>query len=331
MTDTKTIGVLVPTDGNCPQAPPNERPIGRAALLLAKEGIDVIFGDALQAGCIDGYRATPSGWQAVGRVPLDAIHDRFPSQIRADQFKCIQTESNGVPMGNPLEFTMMCRDKIESQRRLETLGVPMPAVCADPSEFSERIRQWNTGFLKPRFGALGIGVRCVTATDSMPSELPGVVPGRADPAILQQAVCPPTGWASRTVRVLLQRTVSGGWFQGTPVVRQSRNNPVANAAQGAEVVAGHGALPTDCLEAIHSTVGQIAEAFDRLPEAALMVEAGVDLVLDSEMKPWLIEVNSRPRGRMEILASTDPRSYQSAHVEACARPIRVLAHRKTKG
>jgi glutathione synthase/RimK-type ligase-like ATP-grasp enzyme len=331
MSEPKTIGVLVPTNGTSPQASPNERPIGRAALLLATEGIDVIFGDTLRQGCIDGYRATPSGWQAVQRVAVDAIHDRYPSQIRSDHFRGIQTETNGVPMGNPLEFTMLCRDKIESQRRLEALGVPMPSVCEEPSEFSDRIHQWTTGFLKPRYGALGIGVRCVTASEPMPSELPGVVPGRADPAILQQAIRPPSGWASRTVRVLLQRTVSGGWFQGTPVVRQSRNNPVANAAQGAEVVSGHGTLSTDCLEAIHSTVGQIAEAFDRLPEAALMVEAGVDLVLDSEMQPWLIEVNSRPRGRMEILASTDPRSYQAAHVEACARPIRVLAHRKTKG
>ena len=56
-----------------------------------------------------------------------------------------------------------------------------------------------------------------------------------------------------------------------------------------------------------------------------MVEAGLDLVIDAKSNVWLIEINSRPRGRMEVLAAHDPATYQDAHVEACARPIRVVA------
>jgi len=41
--------------------------------------------------------------------------------------------------------------------------------------------------------------------------------------------------------------------------------------------------------------------------------------------PHLIEVNSRPRGRLEALAAQDPSRFEAAHVEACARPLRVLA------
>jgi predicted ATP-grasp superfamily ATP-dependent carboligase len=58
-----------------------------------------------------------------------------------------------------------------------------------------------------------------------------------------------------------------------------------------------------------------------------MVEAGLDLVIDNKENVWLIEVNSRPRGRLELLACAQPEAYQDLHVEVCARPIEVLASR----
>jgi glutathione synthase/RimK-type ligase-like ATP-grasp enzyme len=76
---------------------------------------------------------------------------------------------------------------------------------------------------------------------------------------------------------------------------------------------------------IFDSVAAIAAAFEGMPEAARMVEAGVDLVLDERMDPWLIEVNSRPRGRLEMLASQRPDAYRLEHIEACARPLRVIA------
>jgi len=320
-----TIGVLVPTNGAHPEAPPHARPIGRAALLLAREGIDVVFGDTVLDGRIHGLRAVEHGWEAVDGASMVGAHDRFPSQLRADRFERIRAGLGGVELWNSLEFTMLCRDKLLSQQRLESLGIRMPCVEHDPSLFSARLAEWKRAFLKPRYGALGIGVASVEPGSPLPSTRPGVVPSRPDPSILQAAIAPPAGWASRTVRVLLQRTPSGGWFQHTPVVRQSREDPVANAARGAEVVAGPEALDDQCLGRIFDSVAAIAAAFNGMPEAERMVEAGVDLVLDEAMEPWLIEVNSRPRGRLELMASQRPDAYSSEHIEACARPLRVIA------
>lgn len=320
-----TIGILVPTDGSAPALPPEERPIGRAALCLASEGIDVVFGAHVIQRTITGHRAIPGGWEAVSGLPLDAAHDRFPSQVRASTWSQIATELDGLPMSNPMEFTLLCRDKVQSQHALEAQGIQMPDVEAEPNRFEAQLAKWNSGFLKPRYGALGVGVHRVEPGDTMPTMLPGVVPHRPDPAILQRAVQSPSGWAGRTVRVLVQRTETGGWWHGVPVLRQSREDPVCNAARGAQVVAGPAQLDESTLLHIQQLCDAVCAAFDRMPAAKRMVEAGLDLVLDEQHLPHLIEVNSRPRGRMEHLAGIDPSNHRAAHVDACARPLRVLS------
>lgn len=320
-----TIGVLVPSDGKRPRTPPPERPIGRAALHLAEAGIDVIFGDTIQGGKMTGFRATPAGWEPVSSASIDAAHDRFPSQLRADRFAEIRAGLGSLRMGNSLSFTMLCRDKLLSQERLAELGVRMPEVEGDPARFSDTLEQWGSAFLKPRFGALGLGVTRVSPGSDLPEYLPGVVPDRPDPSILQRAIAPPAGWASRTVRVLVQKTPAGEWIQGVPVVRQSRVDTVANAARGAEVAAGPRVLSENTLARITAVTTTITAAMDRLDEAEWMLEAGLDLVLDRHEEPWLIEVNSRPRGRMEMLAKTDPLRYLDTHIAAAARPIQRIA------
>ena len=320
-----TIGVLVPSHGEAPAEPPEVRPIGRAALTLSNSGIDVIFGDHVSDGRISGYRAVSGGWEVAHSVPLDAAHDRFPSQLRARRYAAILEGLGDIPLGNPVAFTMLCRDKLETQRVLEAEGIPMPSVCGNSNEFDDHMAQWGSAFLKPRYGALGIGVTRVSVDDALPPTLPGVVPDRPDPSILQAAISPPEGWCSRTVRILIQRTPEGGWWWGTPVVRQSRSDHVANAARGAEVVPGDQALPSQTLKRLQAATGALCDALDAIDPHRLALEAGADFVLDAAMEPWLIELNSRPRGRMEVLSEHDPTRYKEAHVMACTRPILRLA------
>ena len=49
----------------------------------------------------------------------------------------------------------------------------------------------------------------------------------------------------------------------------------------------------------------VARGLAALPEGDLLVEVGVDLVVDPEGRPHPIEVNGKPRGRLEILAEHD--------------------------
>jgi len=122
----------------------------------------------------------------------------------------------------------------------------------------------------------------------------------------------------------MQRQPDGRWFQGVPVVRQSRHDPVANAARGAEVAPGPDALDADVLARITHLMGRICNAVEGIDGAPWVLEAGADLVLDADYKPWLIELNSRPRGRMEVLAAQRPEQFEADHIAACCRPIRRL-------
>ncbi len=325
MSSRKNIGVLVPSDGHVPTIEPHERPIGRAAILLLAHDIDVIFGDEIENGRMSGFRVRKGKWERASDIPLHGVHDRYPSQIRSAQYASMRQGLGTIPVGNDFGFTMLCRDKVTSQKTLEDHGIRMPPVQCDPNRFQRALAEWGTAFLKPQFGALGIGVRRVGLDDDLPTHVQGVVPGREDPTIIQAAIPPPPGWASRTVRVLIQRTPDGGWFSGVPVLRQSRTDPVANAARGAEVVPADAVLPSSLMKRIAQEVQHICAALDRMMEAQRMVEAGIDLVIDAESNVWLIEINSRPRGRMEVLACHDPAAYRDVHVNACARPIRVIA------
>jgi glutathione synthase/RimK-type ligase-like ATP-grasp enzyme len=322
------VGVLVPIDPERPVPPPEARPIGRAALMLRAEGVPVAFGDEVRGGCLTGLMPRPGGWERVEQRPVVALLDRFPSQTRAARFGEIQRGLDGVPLLNVPAFTELCRDKLRCQQVLEQAGVPAPPVEADPERFAERLAQWGAGFLKPRFGALGVGVRRVTLGDPLPARLPGVRSDSLDPALLQRAVAAPSGWAGVSVRVLAQRAPGGGWEQGEPVVRRSRGDSVVNAARGAEVAAGRDALASDTRARVRALTARVTEALCSGPGA---IEIGVDLVIDPQGRPHLIEVNSRPRGRMEVLARQDRARFGALHLDACARPLRYLAWRYGSG
>ena len=320
--DRWTVGVLVPPRPG-PPSPPEDRPIGRAALSLGTEGVRVVFGDTVRDGVLVGLAPHPGGWSEV-EADVCGFVDRFPSQNRAERYAEILSNLGGKLLLNAPTLTALCRDKVRTQHFLASAGMTMPAVVTDPSAFGEALSDWGEGFLKPRFGALGVGVRRVRPGDPLPAFLPGVVEGQQDPAVLQRAVPPPQGWAGWSVRLLAQRGPDEAWVFGHPVVRRSRTDPVVNAARGASVDPGESVLTPTMWGAIEAEARKATEAFSSLPGA---IELGLDLVIDGHEAAHLIEVNSRPRGRMEVLAARDPARFGTLHTAALLRPLRVVAAR----
>lgn len=287
---------------------PETFPIGRAALAAKRRGVDVCFGDLVPV---------PGGWTPRAS-PVRVQYDRYPAWSDPQGYAAALRP--GVPLANPAPIDALCRDKVACQRALEAAGVSMPQVEVDPGRFQERLQDWGAGFLKPRFGGLGAGVRRVEPGDPLPVELPGAT-GVLEPSILQRAV-PPWSGAACALRMLVQRDLQG-WHVVPVVARVSDTDPVANVERGAQAVPAIDHLPPDTVAAARDLAVTTAAAL----ADPWTVELGVDAVVDRAGNPWLIEVNGRPKGRLEALAHAHPERFAQAHLDACVRPL-VWLHMK---
>jgi glutathione synthase/RimK-type ligase-like ATP-grasp enzyme len=311
----KTVGVLFAVAPRPPRAP-GDHALGRVVDRLRGEGIALVIAERATAGHVSGYEPSPDGWRPVEDRPIVAAYHRFPSRVRPGEFAALRGGLGAVPIGNHPDVVELCDDKLATQALLQAAGLPMPAVEADPARFAARLAEWGAGFLKPRYGAFGRGVRRVTRP-------PVDLDAGLGPWLLQAAVPPPRRVAGVSVRQLVQREPTGEWVAVPAVVRESDDDPVVNVARGARVGGPERLAPglADAIAALSvAAAGALAAA---APGPA--VEFGVDVVVDHDGRPWVIEVNGKPRGRLEVLAEIDPRRWQAPHFEACARPLRFLA------
>ena len=109
-------------------------------------------------------------------------------------------------------------------------------------------------------------------------------------------------------RALVQRE-GDGWVC-CPVVARMGAEPVVNIERGA-VARAAGEVPA--IEAL------AIETASRIGG----IELGVDLVVDREGRPHVIEVNAKPAGRLVKLGP----AFAEHHLAACIRPIRHLWER----
>jgi len=321
---TVTLGILVPTHVGEP-GPPEERPVGRAALELMGEGITVVFGDSARDGTLSGLIPRHGGWDRASSVPIIAAYDRFPARLYPERYRALLGGLGKVPVGNPPGLNALLQDKLAAQQLAAGLGLSMPEVEADPARFEHLLASWGAAYIKPRHGTAGRGVMRVVAGEPIPSLLEGAHADADGPPLLQRAIAPPAGWRGISVRVAAQRRENGTWLLNPPVARRSRTDWVVNADRGAEVAPATDVLPKATIKKILEVCDTACEGLAARPNGRWLLETGIDLVIDEDLRPWLIELNARPRGRLAALAALDPARFAELHRDACTRPLRVLA------
>lgn len=317
MSSPTSLAVLVAPRPGTPR-PPQGFVIGRAALALRERGVRVVFGHRTEQGRASGLVATRQGWQPTDDVPVVAAQDRLAGRAQDAIWRAALAGLAGLPVGNPASMKLLTRDKLSCQRRLEAAGLKLPEVESDPALFEARLADWGAAFLKPRRGSLGIGVTRVLPGDDLAR------PG--GPWLLQRGVGPAPGGSWIALRLLAQREPEGGWLLCEPVARVDPADPVVNVERGASVAPGSAILAPTALRRLRDQAAACCDALADGPDGEQAVEAGIDFVLDRDGMPWLIEVNSVPRGRLGALAALDTDRWGAAQEATAIRPLlRLLA------
>ena len=117
-----------------------------------------------------------------------------------------------------------------------------------------------------------------------------------------------------------ERDAQQNWCLRRPVVRVSKQTPIVNASRGAEVYTAHSLLPTSTIEIFQDQSLKIAHILEHEPTGEFFIEAGIDFVIDKEWRPWCIEINAQPKGRLKALADI----YQEDHHQAMRTPFECI-------
>ncbi|MCB9683322.1 MAG: hypothetical protein H6733_17790 [Alphaproteobacteria bacterium] len=318
-----TVGILFPLAPGRAPSDPRATAFGRAALAARAWGVDVLVGVPGPHGAVGAAVRTVEGvaaWQPVRGARVHAWLHRFPDGDRPEAWTALLPHLGPAPVVNPPSLVVTCRDKLVSQRLLEAAGVAMPPVV-DPHDgpiAREALDGWGAAFLKPRFGAFGRGVRLVRRGEALPD---------ASGWVLQRAVPPPSGTSGVSVRVLVQRDVGGVWVVPTAAARVGHDDPVVNHARGAAVEPLDAHVGPDGQRAVHALAVAAADALAACPGGDDLGELGLDVVLDPDGRPHLIEVNAKPRGRLDALATHWPERFAAERDAAVVRPVRFAAWR----
>lgn len=190
----------------------------------------------------------------------------------------------GVPVWNRAAAIERCVDKSATAFLLARAGLPTPPTwTVEGREAAAALiaREGGVFVLKPLFGAQGRGLRLIETAAALPppEEVAGVYH-------LQRFI-PPRAERYRDFRLLVCR--------GRLIAAMIREAErwVTNLHQGGRPLAFSPPAPLSALA--------VAAA-----EAVGADYAGVDLILDREERPWILEVNSMPGWRGLQTASPVP-------------------------
>lgn len=248
---------------------------------------------------------------------VSILYDRFPFQKMSDQYPLHIDVP--IPVANPQNIALLCKDKWELQQYLTQKGSVMPKLTR--TSFSDFLKQNHSiAIAKPRFGSYGVGISIVTKPP--PKTLPSVC--GEDETLLQQWIRPPKDWAGIAVRQLIQRDIDYSWKARTTVVRCSKTDPVVNVTRGAQAMPAKALLPEKTILDIHQQSVYAAQSLAELPNGNWIVELGIDFVIDAQWHPWLIEINTQPKGKLKALYKTAPRVYEDEYFDIIEQPFRCL-------
>ena len=281
--------------------------------IQANPNYNIIFGDQI---------SFVNEKTQIQNQEIDILFDRYPYQKNPlkDPLRLRKTKQNiSIPICNPRDFILLCKDKWKFQKYIEQHDIFMPEISKDC--FGEYIKKWNgQAIAKPRFGSFGIGIELV---NSIPEATRPSVHG-FDPTLIQQYIKPPQGYAGIAIRQLIQRNADRSWTYRTIVARCSKIDPIVNASRGASIERAIDILPKNCCFQIESLSRKIAVTLGKL--SPYIIEVGLDYVIDESYSPIFIEANAQPKGKLRSLVLQKKiKALQEEHEHILQHPFDVMS------
>ncbi|MBE3556938.1 MAG: YheC/YheD family protein [Firmicutes bacterium] len=265
----------------------------------------------------DRWTTRACGWP-------DLIYTQMPSRALQDStefVRCIDAfASQGIPIyglsfaGKREVFDALAGDPLIASHLLPY------ASYMDIEQLMDALRRWGALYAKPDHGSLGRGILWVGVVNAQPMVIDGrgqrLASGEAacraflsaalsrEAYIFQKdARCIQMAGCLVDFRLLMQRDAEGRWRQTKWFARQATRPGVrvTNLARGAQVRSAREILVA-CFgkqaRYIHAQVDRLGKAVaSRLGKQPEFAELGIDIAIDRDGKPWLIEVNYRPSKR----------------------------------
>ena len=105
---------------------------------------------------------------------------------------------------------------------------------------------------------------------------------------------------------------------------------MVNAARGASISIAEEELPKRTFQTLQRTSLAIAKIFDQRFPKQIVMEMGLDFVIDSNFVPWFLEANARPRGKLQYLYELQPEKFAIEYQKAWELPFYYLAEKSSE-
>lgn len=224
------------------------------------------------------WRWNGKEWEKEHDVELDLIYDKFKYDPQTRELKEEMAEQ--LPVLNDLELEEICKDKLKTYELFpERVGETREAT----RENAEQMFEENEKIVfKPRYGFAGQGVEIIHSIDEF-SE-----PENTENFIIQQFIETEgvEEWGVEGPHDL-RTIVINGEIQDGNYVRVPDSGLISNISRGGhQKYVRRNELPDSVVEIIE----EIKDEFGRFQPSIF----SVDFMFDKEMKPWIVELNSKP-------------------------------------